>query len=277
MEEEREGGKGMELVVSVPATQEKLGHEIEKAFKTVRPELNIEKHADFFFAPSHSKNLSKPRSRTWTETLPDGTKVRATIHLEPFQGKIPTTKTRKVYLALQQLWEEKGCSDNGDTLFSVNEVSNVLGLKWAGKKTLRDIRNELRQLAGTTSIWQHSFTNEQGQRVSLEQPFRILESYKLFTKEARDSRQLYLAISTFRFHEEIRKNLLSNRTKPTNLVALELQGEIASVLYARLDIVLADKLQYERTTINLFQDLQLEGEKEYRYPSGRKRKLEKAI
>jgi hypothetical protein len=34
--EEAEGGKGMELVVSVPATQE-----IEKTFKRIRPELNI--------------------------------------------------------------------------------------------------------------------------------------------------------------------------------------------------------------------------------------------
>src|SRR5437870_707989 len=99
---EHGGGQGMETAVSVPLTREQIEHEIENTFKTVRPELNIEKHADFFFAPSHSKNLHKPRSRTWTETLPDGTNVKANIQLEPFQGKIPTTKTRKVYLALQQ-------------------------------------------------------------------------------------------------------------------------------------------------------------------------------
>src|SRR5713101_6202287 len=96
--EDIEGGEGMETAITLPATQEELGKEIEKTFKTVRPELNIEKHADFIFAPSHSKSLGKPRSRTWLETLPDGTKVKASIILEPFRGKVPTTKTRKVYL-----------------------------------------------------------------------------------------------------------------------------------------------------------------------------------
>jgi len=270
--EDAEMGEGTQLAI----TQEEQSRELEKVLRTVRPDLNIEKHADFIFAPAHSRNLHKPRSRTWIETLPDGRKVKATIHLEPFQGKIPTTKTRKVFLALQRLWEDKGWNDREETLFSIHEVSDTIGLKWAGKKTVREIRNELRQLNGTTTIWQHSFVSESGERTSLEQPFRILENYKLFTKEARDPNQLYLALSSFRFHEEIRNNLKANHTKPTNLIALTIKGEIASVLYARLDIIMADKTHYERLTEGLFNDLYLEGDK-YRYPSARKQNLEKAI
>ncbi len=37
-------------------SREELARELKKA-EIIRPELNIEKHADFIFAPSHSKNL----------------------------------------------------------------------------------------------------------------------------------------------------------------------------------------------------------------------------
>ncbi len=272
---EHGGGQGMETAVSVPLTQEQIEHEIENTFKTVRPELNIEKHADFIFIPSHSKNVGKPRSRTWLETLPDGTKVKATIYLDPVREKTPTTKTRKIYLALQMLIEEKGWNEDERTHFSFYEISQIIGLKWHGNKTVKEIRDELFTLGAIPITWQYSFTDEQGNRVAMLDMFHFLDSLKIIEKKDRASNQLFLSLSSFRFHEEIRKNLKANRTKPTNLVALELKGEIASVLYARLDIILADKTYYERTTAGLFDDLHLEGDK-YRYPSARKQNLEKA-
>jgi len=261
--------------VAATLTQEQIRKEIEKAEQVIRPELNIEKHADFIFAPSHSRNLHKPRARTWIETRLDGTKVKATIQLEPFRGKTPTTRTRKVYLALQKLTEEKGWSDEERTQFSLYEISQIVGWKWAGKSTVKQIRDELLQLRMTPFIWQYSFVDEEGRKAGLLDTFNILDHLKIWEKRDRAKNQLFLSISSFRFHEEIRKNLKANRTKPTNLTALEIQGEIASVLYARLDIIMADKTHYERNTTALFQDLYLEGG-EYRYPSGRKRNLEKA-
>ena len=138
--EEVVGGKRMDTTVSVPLTRKEIGEEIEKTFKKVRPELNIEKHADFLFIPSHSKNVNKPRSRTWLETLPDGTKVKATIYLDPVRGRTPTTKTRKIYLALQKLTEEKGWNDDERTNFSIYEISQIVGLKWHGSKWRGDKR-----------------------------------------------------------------------------------------------------------------------------------------
>jgi hypothetical protein len=270
--EDMEEGRGMETAVSVPATQEELRKEIEKTFKTVRPELNIEKHADFIFAPSHSKSVGKPRSKT----LPDGTKVKASILVEPFRGKTPTTKTRKVYLALQRLWEEKGWNEEEKTVFSSNEIAEIVGWKWAGKRTMKETYDELLQARWTPIFWEHSFVNENGERVTIKDSFSLLDHLKIIEKRERTSNQIFLSLSSFRFNEEIRKNLKANRTKPTNLVALELQGEIASVLYARLDIMLADKPQYERATAGLFKDLYLEGN-DYHKPSVRKRMIEKAI
>jgi len=94
---------------------------------------------------------------------------------------------------------------------------------------------------------------------------------KWSTKEARTPDQLFLALSSFRFHEKIRENLKSNRTVPRNLdVVLSIRGEIALILYAHLDIIMADKDHYERTTAGLFEDLRLEKERKYQYPSRRK-------
>ena len=275
MEDDR-GGEEMGNTAVVELTQEEAEKEIKKAEEIIRPELNIEKHADFIFAPSHSRNLHKPRSRTWLETRPDGTKVRASILIEPFRGKTPTTKTRKVYLALQKLTEEKGWNDEEKTLFSTNEIANIIGWQWAGKKTMKETHDELLRARWSPIFWEHSFVNEKGERITIKDSFSLLDHLKVFEKHERTKNQLFLSLSSFRFHEEIRKNLKANHTKPTNLTALEIQGEIASVLYARLDIIMADKTHYERNTTALFQDLFLEGE-EYRYPRGRKRTLEKAI
>lgn len=250
--------------------------ELEKAFEYVRPDLNIEKHADFIFAPAHSKNLHKPRSRTWIETLPDGTKVKATIFLDPVRGRTPTTKTRKVFLALQKLLEENGWNDDERTHFSLYEVATTVGWKWSGGRSVKKIRDELFTLGAVPITWQYSFVDENGHKVGLLDMFHILDSLRIVEKKDRASNQLFLSLSSFRFHEEIRKNLKANHRKPTNLTALEIQGEIASVLYARLDIVLANRPQYEHATAGLFQVLQLEGEK-YRYPSARKQNLEKAV
>jgi len=273
--EDAETGEGTQL--SIPTTQEEQSRELEEAFETIRPDLNIEKHADFIFAPAHSKNLHKPRSRTWIETLPDGRKVRASIYIDTFRQKTPTTRTRKVYLALQKLTEDKGWNDEERTNFSLYEISNIVGWKWNGKRTIRELRDELLRLRGNLFTWQYSFTGDDGHKVGLLDTFNILDHLKILEKKDRATNQLFLSLSSFRFHEETRKNLKANHTKPTNLTALKIQGEIASVLYARLDIIMADKTHYERLTEGLFKDLYLEGDTEYRYPSGRKRKLEKAI
>jgi len=258
-------------------SQEELSREIERAVQIVRPELNIEKHADFIFVPSHSKNLNKERTRQWLATLEDGTQAEASLTVQPYNGKTPTTKTRKAYLALHKLWEDNGWDESERTKISLYQLTQAMGKKWQGGRASKELEAEALQLRFTPMIWRYAFLNEKGERVRLLQTFTILDDYRHLSKEDRDKKELFLSLSSFRFHEEIRKNLKANHTKPTNLdVALSLRGELASVLYAHLDIILANKTSYERTTEGLFADLQLEGEK-YQYPGHRKQNLEKAI
>jgi len=265
-----------EAAAVIPTTQEEQSKELDAVFRYLRPEINIEKHADFIFAPAHSPNAHKSRSRSWVEILPDGSKVKASVLIESVRGRTLTTKTRKVYLALQQIREDKGWNNEEKTHFSLYEISKIAGLKWAGKKSSKDIRNELLQLRIVPFIWQYSFTDKDGHKVQALDTFNVLDHLKIYEKRDRKTDELFVSLSNFRFNEEIRKNLKANKTKPTNTIALKIRGEIASVLYARLDIVLADKTRYERTTAGLFEDLRLEGIK-YRYPSARKQNLTKAI
>lgn len=253
---------------------------LEEVRNIIRPEVNIEKHADFIFAPAHSKMLDRPRKKMWTIEGGGGERIASFLLIEPiYGGRTPTTKTRKVYLALTKMWEERRRADDV-VVFSSREIANMLGIKWAGKKTAKDLYREIQLLKICPFTWQYSFIDPDGAKADLLDHVSILDKFAYISRESRKGKkgQQFQALHLVRFSEPILANLKSNKTKPTLFdTILNIKGEIASVLYARLDIVLANNEFYERTTKGLFEDLRLEGEKEYQYPSGRKRKLEKAI
>jgi hypothetical protein len=252
---------------------------LEKVRNIVRPELNIEKHADFIFAPAHSKTLNRPRKKTWAIQLENGQKVAAYLLIQPiYGGRTFTTKTRKVYLALTQLWEQRR-RDDDTVLFSAREIANMLGIKWAGKRVAKEIYKEIEALRSCLFTWQYSFIDSHGYKINLLDHINILDKFSYVNREIRkEHAQKFQALHLVRFSDPIRANLKSNKTKPTYFdIILSIKGEIASVLYARLDIILSSNEFYERTSKGLFDDLHLEGEKGYEYASQRKQKLEKAI
>ena len=252
---------------------------LEHLRSIIRPELNVEKHADFIFAPSHSKNLRQPRKKMWVTTLPNGTRASSYLLLEPiYGGKTPSTKTRKVYLTLVKLWEERRRQDD-TVVFSAREIANTIGIKWAGKRIAKEIYHEIQTLRVCAFTWKYSFFDSHGNKVELLDHINILDKFAYVAMEDRTKpSEKFQALNAVRFSEAILTNLKANRTKPTYFeTILSIKGEIASVIYTRLDIILADKPQYERTSKGLFEDLHLEGEKMYRYPSGRKQVLEKVL
>jgi hypothetical protein len=252
---------------------------LEEVRNIVRPELNIEKHADFIFAPAHSKTLNRPRKKTWAIQLKNGQKAAAYLLIQPiYGGKTFTTKTRKVYLALTQLWEQRRRGDD-TVLFSAREIANMLGIKWAGKRVAKEIYKEIEALRSCIFTWQYSFIDPNGDKISLLDHINILDKFSYVSREIRkENVHKFQGLHLIRFSEPIRANLKSNKTKPTYFdIILSIKGEIASVLYARLDIILSSNEFYERTSKGLFDDLHLEGEKGYKYASQRKQKLEKAM
>jgi hypothetical protein len=252
---------------------------IEQVRSVIRPELNIEKHADFIFAPAHSNRLNRPRKKMWTIYLNNGDKAASYLLIKPPYGdKTPTTKTRKVYLALTKLWEERRREDDA-VVFSAREIADILGIKWAGKKTASEIYHEIQSLRTCIFTWQYSFFDASGSEVELLEHMNILDKFAYVRmKERKQKGEYFQALHIVRFSDHILTNLKANRTKPTLLqTILSIKGEVAAVLYARLDIILSDKDQYARTTKGLFEDLHLDNDVKYRYPSGRRQILEKAI
>jgi len=256
-----------------PALPSKLPDEI------IRPELNIEKHADFIFIPAHSKKVREPRRRTGLLTLPDGSTEEAYLDIQLYKGKTPTTTTRRIYLALQRLWEEKEREGNllpdGGMVVSTCEIMRSAMFTIAGNNN-KLIHEEIKMLRSCPFEWINFFIGNDGKKYQVLSTANILDKYEQVSRKHRKTvEEQYQAAHIVRFGEHILNNLRANKTKPVNYTAvLSIQGEIALVLYTRLDIILANKETYARTSKGLFEDLQID---EYPYPSERKRILEKAI
>jgi hypothetical protein len=245
-------------------------------YEIVRPEINLEKHADLIFSPSHSRDLSNERSRSWEKKLPNGHTASASIVVQTYKNRRPTVKTRKVYLGLNKLQELKGFDTNDFTTLSFRELADVLAIGWHGSTTVREFTRELYQLRFNPFIVRGIF-EKQHETIEREDSFTILQHLRIVRRKDRNTKEYFDAMCEFGFHEYLQDHLRKNRTKPTLLIAARLQGEIASLLYARLDLFLAEHDRYERRTEGLFfEDLGLVGKK-YFWPSGRKQNLKKAV
>ena len=224
----------------------------------VWPELNVAKWADFIFIPSHANNARDARKKNW-KVEDDGTKRFAHILIEPLSGySTPTTSTWLVLLALFHLWHERRESDGGVT-FSYKEIAQMLGWKWAGKKTTNDLKMHLKILRFTAFTWRMSFVDDQSRKVEFHDHVNLLRVYSAvdWEEKTRSERFDLQNRSHIRFWEAIERNLHASKTKPLQLNVLRsLRGEMARQLYMRLDIIMADleRTRYERRSETLFSD-----------------------
>lgn len=240
----------------------------------VRPELNTAKFADFLFPPSHSKNLRKSRTKKWQGMLPNGKRGDVSLRVSPPESfKAPSHNTHKVLLALYDLWNDNHLTD-GTCVCSFRDIAEKLQLAVNGRVT-QMIEREIGALRETSIAWDFSFIDESGKGQDVRH-MNILSKFN-YNKHTTPAKTFTSRVE-FRFDENIQRNLIANKTRPFQLgVLLSIRGEIASVLYTRLDVIMARRDRpYERTSANLFVDLHLDGEK-YTYPSRRKAKLQSVI
>src|SRR5438067_8737048 len=81
----------------------------------------------------------------------------------------------------------------------------------------------------------------------------------------------------FKFDDHVLANLQLNYTKPVCIEEFfRLKSEIAQLVYSHIDLMLADKVKYERKSRELFNDLGLKNP-EYNHMYERRRALEKAV
>ena len=74
------------------ALVEKINDEI------IRPELNIEKHADFIFIPSHSKKVREPRRRTGALVMDDANLLRLDTQIANVDYRSANTRALRAAL-----------------------------------------------------------------------------------------------------------------------------------------------------------------------------------
>ena len=240
--------------------------------KIIRQELNIEKWP--IFTTSTFKGKSREVSREII--LKNGDKAKRKVVVGKTQeGEMGVLRIAdyKVFNALIKLWEEVGRPSDKDVNFSIHNVAKTLKLQW-GRSTYKHLHKALERLKVIPIIWEDSFYQKETDVTErLVEYFNILDNLTIFERRAGD--QVYFTFSRFRLNNRIISNLLHNYSKPVYLdVILKFKKEISVLLYGHIDLIMADKNNYERKTKELFSDLELS---DYSRPSARKRLLEPVL
>lgn len=244
----------------------------DRALEIIRSELNLEQWS--IWQPANSRNAPKARVLTRELTLADGTKATAQVEVGFTNKGALTTEDQKTLYALVKQWEERG-KTNTLTPVSLKRLAKLLKKKW-GTQTVKGLINSLSRLRATPFTWTNSyFDSSTGETVEVLDMFNILSDMRIAKRSKGDV--ITKEAGYFKFHELVLVNLQNNHTKPVLYeVAISFQSEIAQLLYSRLDRLLFDKMQYERRSKELFDDLGIEG-KAYQNLSDRKRTLERAF
>jgi len=241
--------------------------------RTIRPELNIERWQIFTTSQfaGNSRVLSRGNAKVVVGRIKDNSSDTGYKEVG-----ILRTPELKCYYALIKLWESSGKPLEMNVLFSVREIAEILGMSWGGR-SFELIEEWLDRLKKIPIDWVNAFYQKDEDVIeSLLHSFNILSDLVIYKRK--ESGHLAAAFSSFKFHERILRNLISQHMKPLNLdVILGFKKELSVLLYRYLDLVMADKTHYERNTYGLIrEELQLEG-KRYSFPSRRKQVLEPVL
>jgi hypothetical protein len=240
----------------------------------VRSDLNLEKWS--IWQPSNSRS-KKSRTLSREITISTGDKLVSEVTIG-YVDKIGTltTEDQKTCYALMKIWEENG-KPLEETFFSLRRLAKILNKKW-GTNVIQATTNSLTRLRAVPLILNNAYYDSISKETleSLE-TFNILEDLKI-VKKKRDGHITHEG-GYFKLNDLIIKNLLNRHSKPVLLnTVLNFRSEIAQLMYTHADLILFRRNRYERRTQELFfDDFGLLGETEYRYKSGRKRRIEKAL
>jgi hypothetical protein len=251
-----------------PSNQSPAIHDV------VRSDLNLEKWS--IWQPANSRRETEVLTFTRDTTTTGGKNLSIKVELLPNLkfGNL-TTEDQRVFYALLCYWNEKG-QPSTPTAFSLRKLLRILKRDYGIKQRHSVIRSLLR-LRATLFTWENSYYDSKTKMLYEElNTFNILAELKIARTE-KDS-TVNREAGLFKFNEFIVGNIFNRYSKPVFLdTVLSFKSEIAQLLYTRLDLLLADKNQYQRRSKELFfDDLGLRGEA-YKNLSDRKRTLERAL
>jgi hypothetical protein len=173
-----------------------------------------------------------------------------------------TAQEAKVFYLLLNLWA-KNESPDGVIHGSFREV--FMALRGATqKKSARPItygnwdkkwfEKKLDNLLHTIIEYKSAYETPEGTYL-VKETFTLLNRLEMFDRKTNRD-HLYYDISHFTIHPVIVKSILGKNIKPLRLdVLVKLRSEISIILYRYLDLMLNDKVQYERNIDSLAKDL----------------------
>ena len=239
--------------------------------RVLATEANYDRWSNFLFPPIKSNDLYEVREKRLLVELPDGSSKEACISVIPAKdNKGYTDKTYDVFLALQEIWQDKGMTDDIVEIY-LGDIAKKLDLKENGR-VAQMIFDELLCLSRTTVSWVFTFETLDTKQNTVEDQ-RIFDYFKYSKKEKR-LKGTTSAKCKIRFSEHIRDNFRSKITIPVNFEARKsIRSNIAKCLYNRLDNILAKASYRERSANLIIEDLNLVTPR-YKYKSRRYKLLQ---
>ncbi len=216
------------------------------------------------------------------EQLPDGQLIQRKVKIVPSaEYGYPTLEAQEVWYAAQKLWHDSPTKDlptkeAGRVDFSRRQVIQDLLGKPYGRNQRKSFDRCVLQLATTHYQFNYAFYDKERDEWRRElRGFNLITDYYL--TERKNKHEVVHDKCFITFHPLVVSNLRCGYFKPVLLsVVSQLRSDIARLLYRKLDSHFAYYTKYEISTARFFQEHCLEGS-DYKYPSTRKRLLEKAI
>ncbi len=251
--------------------------ESKQHYDIFRVERNFESLPVWSLVPN--KNTVFTDSKTIElepERLPDGNLVQRKIIITPSaKYGYPTIKTQEHWCAFQKLWHDSPTKETGKVEYSRRQLlEGILGKAGCGNSS-KALDLSVLQLASTLYQFEYTFFDKEQEKSRREVKGFIPITHFHLT-ECRTKNEVTHDKCSVTLNPLIVSNLLRGYFKPLLLpIASQFEG-IANYLYRKLDTQFSHYTKYEISTARFFRENGLEGS-EYKYPSSRKRLLEKAI
>jgi len=218
---------------------EEIKKEYEKRLEVVRNDINLEKW-ELFVVKKYKGKSREIIHRTKDREL----KIIVGKTEEGLEIAVFDVDDWKVYYALVRLWEKAG-KPLTPVNFTLRQLAGELGLP-DDNRTYKYLRKHLERLRFIPIKFIETYYYKDGEQ-KLTVYFTLLGNLKLFErKKERDNNQQYFAFSSFRFSDEVLKNLIEGNTKPVLFnVVKNLKTEIAVIVYRYLDLILYSVDEHE--------------------------------
>jgi len=189
---------------------------------------------------------------------PDGTKKEMVIRvLSAGEYGLPKPPEIKVLNYFLWKWQEAGRLDECKVYCTARDYFRSVGIENPSSKNYKQFKEQVMRLRLSGIIIKNGYRTKDGHYISFEKPINILTDAMIFEREKDASKgQQYFQFSYVVINPIIIKSIKEKNIKLLRFdVISKLRGEIALLLYNHLELVMMDKVRYERDIVELAEDI----------------------